>query len=469
MAERIALITELFRRALSDFAMLAPGDRVLVAVSGGQDSVALLHLLRDLPAADQIELVVAHYNHGLRPEAPAEEQFVRQMAVELGCEAVTGGDDVRAYVEENALNLEAAARELRYRFLAEAAAARGCSRIAVGHTATDVAETLLMNLLRGAGIEGLAAIAPVRDNIIRPLIYLSREQTAEYCQAQGLDFCFDSSNADTENYHRNHIRHHLLPVLERDYGPGVVQALLRAALTVRGELEWTDRCVREALARCRADESGPVDLDVAEAAKLPAGLLVRVLRLACTEAGVDIRSFGWEHWQGMANIIYGEAGSGRVGLPGGMEARRQYDKFSIGAAAEPAAEPMRIAQTVLKIPGETNLPGGLRVIIDVRDEPPPQLPAADAACAVLDAQAAGDELYVRSVRPGDRFTPLGMTGTRKVSDFLIDEKVPAELRSGVPAVVNAADEILWLAGYRISQRAAVRADTQSFYYLRIER
>jgi len=467
MAEGIALITELLRRALSDFAMLAAGDRVLVAVSGGQDSVALLALLSGLPADDEVELVVGHYNHGLRPEAAAEERFVMDLAEGFGCRVLTGRGDVAAYARANGLNLEAAGRELRYGFLREQAEAAGCNKIALGHTASDVAETLLMNLLRGAGIDGLASIAPVRDNMIRPLVYLSRNQTAQYCNARELGFCLDSSNVDTEQFHRNHIRHHLLPALERDYGPGVQQALLRAALAVRDELDWTADHVREALTECQAAEEAPVSLLVSAAAQLPAGLLHRVLRLACTEANLDIRAFGWEHWQGMANTIYGEAGSGQISLPGGLVARRQYELFFIEQASEAASETPQVFRLALKMPGKTKLPDGGFVSISRKESAPAQFPASDGPGAVLDGDAAGAELYVRPLRPGDRFRPLGMSGTKKVSDFLIDEKVPADRRGSVLAVVDSNDEILWLVGCRISQVAAIGPETALYYYVNV--
>jgi tRNA(Ile)-lysidine synthase len=467
MTEPPALITELFRRALSDFEMLSSGDKVLVAVSGGQDSVALLGLLGELPPGSCGGLVVAHYNHGLRAEADAEEEFVAQLAAGMGYEAITDRGDVGRYADEEGLNLEAAARELRYDFLQEAAKQTGCNSIAVGHTASDVAETLLMNLLRGAGLDGLASISPVHGEIIRPLVYLSRRQTAEYCRARGLDFCTDASNADTENYQRNHIRHHLLPALERDYGPGVEQALLRMALAARSELEWTESHVRSALGNSRSDEDAPVALRVSAAAELPVGLLNRVLRMAMSDAGLDVRALRWEHQEGMAKLIYGEAGRAQIDLPGGLIARRQYDTFVVEKASQRREKAAAAFEIRLNIPGETKLPDGRSVIIVIHEAAPTHLPDADAHEAVLDARAAGPQLSVRTLRPGDRFIPLGMAGTRKVSELLIDEKVPVEDRPTVAAIVDADDKILWLPGLRIAQAAAISDQTRAYYYLRV--
>ena len=468
MAKGMAVMTELFRRAMSDFEMLAATDKVLVAVSVGQDSVALLGLLHELPPGSCAGLVVGHYNHELRAEADAEEEFVEKLAAKMGYEVITGRGDVGTYAEDEGLNLEVAARELRYGFLREAAAETGCNRIAVGHTASDVAETLLMNLLRGAGLDGLASISPVRGEVIRPLVYVSRSQTAQYCHARQLGFCTDASNADTENYYRKHLRHHLLPALERDYGPGIEQALRRMALAARAELEWTESHVRRALVECRSDEDAAVALRVSVAAELPAGLLNRVLRLAISEAGLDTRGLGWEHQEGMANLVYGEAGSGQMSLPEGFVARREYDVFVVEKASGRAEEAAEGFQVRLKIPGETKLPDGRSVIVSVHETAPTHLPAADAPEAVLDAEAAGARLSVRTLRPGDRFVPLGMEGRRKVSDFLIDEKVPAQERAGVAAVVDADDKILWLGGLRIGQAAAIGDDTEVWYRLGVD-
>jgi tRNA(Ile)-lysidine synthase len=374
---------------------------------------------------------------------------------------------VAAYAEQHGMNLEAAGHRLRHEFFRKQAEANGCDKIALGHTATDVAETLMMNLLRGAGIEGLAAIAPVRDRLIRPLVYLTREQTGQFCLARGLQFRTDCSNLDAKSSRRNHIRLHLMPLLEQNYGPGVQQALLRAALAVGDELEWTEEYVRQALERCRMPSDGPLCFSVEAAAALPPGLLHRMLRTALAESGAKIRRFQWEHWHGMSNLIYGESGSGQVDLPGGRLARREYDRFLVEMAREERQQPAPPDGIRLQVPGETKLPDRRCVSIVRVDGVPDSFPGPREPCAVMDADAVGTEMYLRAVKPGDRLVPLGMTGAKKVSDFFTDEKVPARCRGGTMAVVDADDRLLWLVGHRLSQLVAVGRHTRQHYRVRL--
>ncbi|MFP3902648.1 MAG: tRNA lysidine(34) synthetase TilS [Armatimonadota bacterium] len=465
MAEQKQL-TDAFQRAVGDFSMLSKGDRVLAAVSGGQDSVALVGLLCEMRAAMDLHIVVAHYNHGIRPDADEDEQFVRELARERGCRVVVGRGDVPGHAQKHAMNLEAAARRLRYAFLEETASRENMDRIAVGHTATDVAETLLMNVLRGAGMHGLASIPPVRKRIIRPLIYISREQTESYCRQAGIDYRVDTTNRDTD-YRRNQIRLELLPHLEREYGPGVVQALLRASLAARQELEWTRPVVEEAWEDCRVHVGAPAALCVLEAAEFPRGLLVRVLRRMCGAAGLDLRKLQWEHYDDIANLIYGESGTGRISLPGDFRARREYDVLMI----EPARDICQNSEDfdiILETPGSTELPHGRIVHIDEKEYTAAQeFPPATAPQAIIDA-AVEDPLRARSLKPGDTFVPLGMNGSKKVSDFLIDEKVPAHQRQSVIAIVDGENRILWLVGHRISQIAAASETTRRIYHLQVQ-
>lgn len=457
--------TREFRRALSDFDMLGEGETVLAAVSGGQDSVALLDLFCHIRAEMALEIIVAHYNHRIRPAADEDEEFVQKLSEEKGCEAVTGRGDVEAYASEEGMNLEAAARKLRYRFLQDTADEIEADRIALGHTAGDLAETLLMNLLRGGGMRGLASIPPIRGRIIRPLVYVTREQTAEYCAKRDLNFRTDATNLDTD-YTRNRIRLELLPHLEEDYGPGVVEALTRTALAARQELEWTEPLVTETWEECRLDTDAAEALWVPEAQKLARGLLVRVLRKMCRAAGLDVRGMLWGHWTGMADLICAESGTGRLSLPGDWRARREYDKFMLERSRNilPECDAFDI---ILKIPGSTELPGGRVVQVHKQDTVPENFPGATELQAVLDANRAGTHLRVRSLEPGDTFVPLGMDGTKKVSEFFVDEKVPAHQRRRAAAVVDGDDRILWIIGHRISQLAAVSEDTNEVYHVRI--
>ena len=357
--------------------------------------------------------------------------------------------------------------ELRYAFFADAAREHNCAAIALGHTGSDLAESLLMNILRGAGVDGLASIQPKNGPYIRPLVYVTRAETAAYCRAHELAYRSDETNLDTGTT-RNRVRERLMPALEAEYGPGVESALLRAALAARAEVEWTAPLVAEAAERCLVDSSPAgigTTLDVMRATELPQGLLVRVLRYACEQAGLPIREIGWEHCRLMANIIRGECGSGAVSLPGGFQARRSYDRFSIGPAGTPAPpEPFAVE---LQVPGETELPGGRRIVVTEHIGRPGEWPDATGMEAVFDAAAVGGCLRARGLRPGDRLAPLGMQGSKKVSDILVDAKVPAAQRAGLVCITDCRDSILWLPGLRMSRDAAITETTTSYYRVRL--
>lgn len=467
MADNPNLTVERFRLALADFSMLPAAGRILVCVSGGQDSVALLHLLSSLPPESHEGLVVAHFNHRMREAADADEAFVVELAERLGCGFVHGEGDVYGCARAQGENVEVVGHELRYAFFADAARVHGCAAIALGHTGSDLAESLLMNIFRGAGVDGLASIPPTNGPYIRPLVYITRAETEAYCRAHGLAYRTDETNLDTDTT-RNRIRQCLMPELEADYGPGVEAALLRAALAARAEIEWTAPLVAEVAERCLVD-STPVGtgiiLDVTRAAELPPGLLVRLLRYACEEAGLPIREIGWEHCRLMANIIRDECGSGAVSLPGGFQARRSYSRFSIGPVHTTARpEPFGVD---LAVPGETELPGGRHIVVTEHIGRPGEWPKATDMEAVLDAAAVGGFLRARSLRPGDRLAPLGMQGSKKVSDILVDEKVPVAQRAGLVCITDCRDSILWLPGLRLSRSAAITETTPSYYRVRL--
>ena len=468
MAENPNLTVERFRLALADFSMLPASGRVLVCVSGGQDSVALLHLLSSLPPGSHEGLVVAHFNHRMRKAADADEAFVAGVAEQLGCDFTRGEGDVYGCARVQGENVEVVGHELRYAFFADAAREHGCEAIALGHTGSDLAESLLMNIFRGAGVDGLASIPPTNGPYIRPLVYITRAETAAYCGAHGLEYRTDETNLDTESTTRNRVRRCLMPELEADYGPGVEAALLRAALAARAEIEWTAPLVAEAADRCLVGSApvGPgIVLDVTRAAELPQGLLVRVLRYCCEGAGLPIREIGWEHCRLMANIVRDECGSGAVSLPGGFEARRTYNRFSI-STVDTATRPEPFVVD-LRVPGETELPDGRRIVVTEHIGRPGGWPEATGMEAVFDAAAVGGCLRARSLRPGDRLAPLGMQGSKKVSDILVDAKVPVAQRARLLCITDCRDSILWLPGLRMSRSAAITQATTSYYRLRL--
>lgn len=446
--------------AVERYELIAAGDRLLLGVSGGQDSVTLALILTELAQDLQVSLVVAHLNHGLRGEtAEADAACVRRLAGELGWPFVAGHTDVGALAAEAGVGLEEAGRLARYRFFEQASREQSCSKVALGHTATDRAETFLINLFRGAGVHGLRSIPPRRGPVIRPLLLLTRQETAEYCRRCGVAVCSDEYNASPQ-YLRNRLRQDLLPQLERDFGPGIEAALCRAADHLHDELEWTEPLVAETLAAAQAGQG----LCVAALREVPRGLRYRVLRAFLQQQGVALRDLGRERWQALETLMQ-RGGSGReMELCSGRRVELEYGLLRVAEAD--CASLLPATALPLPVPGRLALPGGGVLEALVTDRRPP-LPKATESRAVLDLQRAGQTLLVRAPRPGDRFRPLGMTGSKKLQDFFVDAKVPRRDRR--PLLVARPDgEILWVVGHRVSEAARIGSATREYLVLSSE-
>lgn len=436
--------------SVSRSGVLREGEALLVAVSGGQDSVALLLALAELRGPLGLQLTVGHVNHGLRgPESDEDEQFVRELAEELGLQALVARPQVERASEEGA-------REARFAALRELAREAGAERIALGHTASDRAETVLMNVLRGSGLEGLAAMPGVSGDLVRPLLGVTRGQTAAYCEAKGVRPRTDSTNRD-ESILRNRVRQSLLPLLEREYQPQVSEALQRLAAIAEAELEWTRPLVREALEALVRSRDDGLTLGLAGLRALASGLGNRVLREAVGEVRGDLRNVTADHLRALEFLVAEGRTGARTELPG-LWAERTADAVVLRGGARRTA---RSFEASLAVPGEARLPDA-GILIAARVGPAGECdPAARGPfCAQLDAAVVGSRLVLRNPRPGDRWTPLGMQGTKKLQDFLVDKKIPRAEREGIVVVATTQGEIVWLVGHRISEGAKVTARTE---------
>ncbi len=457
------------RRFFSQYPMT--GETVLAAVSGGPDSVCLLHVLCTLREGLGIGLHLAHLNHQLRgADSDADMEYVKALGKKLGVPVTVGMRDVATYQKEHRLSPEEAAREVRYRFLAEAGRDVGAGVIAVGHTADDRAETVIMNLLRGTGTRGLRGLQPVsrrtfgRDTvvIIRPLLEISRRATGAYCSEHDLKPRLDATNLSLAPT-RNRVRHELIPAL-RKYNPNVVDALLRTARIAGDDTEYIDAQVANILPDLMVAGEGHVIVDKPGLLALPAALRRYVLRAAIQEVRGTLKDIEAGHVEDLVEALEKPAGTA-VGLPDGLVFSIEYNRYLIARdTAALCPLPVLKGEHPLTVPGVTRLPGWevTADIIKAGNEPEAE---DDGWTARLDYDVAGASLTVRPRRPGDRFHPLGAGGGRKLNRFLIDEKVPRAWRTRVP-VVTDPDGIVWVAGWRIDERAKVTAATRRVLRLR---
>lgn len=457
----IADVVARIRRTIEDRDLLKGGERVVLAVSGGPDSMVLMHGMARIAPALDLSLHVAHFDHRLRETSGADAGYVATQARRLGLPVTVGTADDTAKIK--GMSPEESARSRRLAFLEQVASTTGSSRIATGHTLDDQAETVLMRLLQGTGRRGLGGINPKRWYYIRPLIDLRRADVEAFCRAARLRPRIDESNLDPA-FLRNVIRHETIPFLESSMHGGLREALARLADVVRdedayldeqaamlGPWEWVDGDSRE------------LRMKVEDLRALPPALQRRQIRLMTwTLANVvhDAR-----HTERIRTLtLEGDTGDA-IDLPEGLRARLEYGFILLGRAPLPSAA---LPSVTLDVPGETDLPGwGIRVRSWASTERPVSWPDGRKLC-VLDADRVPFPLRVRRARPGDRFRPLGMARSKKVGDFFTDAKVPKGTRGRVPLVVGADDEVVWIAGHRVDDRAKVRDETERFLWLSLE-
>ncbi len=460
-----------FHEANRRYRLLSGGERVLVAVSGGPDSVALLHLLHTQLPELHLALGVAHLHHGLRgAEADADAEYVAALAAKLALPYHTERADATGYAAEHGLSLEMAARKVRYAFLERVAEAQGYGRIALGHTASDRVETALMHLLQGTGLPGLRGMPPARGRILRPLLTAWRSETEAYCREYALEPRADETNLDPTAALRNRIRHELLPHLREQYNPAVDEALLRLAEAAEAELEWTAPQVEAAFTGVTTEREGGLGLDLEGLAALPVGLRLRVWREAWTRlhgGSLDLRS---AHYEALEHLL-GEAQTGReASLPGDIRAQKLYNEVFLSPCPTRPEPGPRWAAREVPLDGEAEVPVlGVMVSLRALPERPTDLGEARGRLITLDAEAVRLPITMRPWQPGDELAPLGMDGHKKLQDLFVDEKVPAADRERVPVFADAAGEIVWVAGLAMSDRCKITAATRQYLQLSLEK
>jgi len=447
--ERFTVIARV-RDTLRRWPMFDPGDLVLVAVSGGVDSLVLLDVLVQLAEKEGTTLRVVHVDHGVRPDSGEDAAHVERVAAHygLGCAL----REVRV-PETTGKSPEERLREARYGAFHEELENSGAARLATGHTADDRVETLLLRLITGAGPRGLGSIPPLRLPFVRPLIRVWRREVEAYARFLPFPPRLDPTNLDT-SIPRNRIRHRLLPLLEEEYNPSVKRVLLGEAEMLASLAELVDELTLEAECMDVSATDRGAELDVE-------GLRSRPLAVRREVIAASLRRLGLEPGFDLVEDIRGKLldieGNSRLDLAPGLSARRVYDRIVLGPRPSQAPTPE------IDIPGEGShlLPGlGLRLEVSTRPrgEEEPREAVGGPCNAWLDADRLSFPLRARGVRAGDRFHPLGAPGRRKLQDFLVDMKVPREDRARV-VVIESAGEIAWVVGMRIDERFKVRKNT----------
>jgi len=456
------------RETIQKYCLVSYDDRLLVAVSGGPDSVALLHLLVDLREELRLHLAVAHLQHGIRgEEARQDALFVAGMAQGLALPFYLGEVELlRLRSERGKGNLEAMAREERYRFLGAIAEENGIAKVATAHTRDDQVETLLMRLLRGSGRRGLSGMPALRQLrpdgrgslLIRPLIEVSREEVLDYLKERGLEYRVDRTNLDPGPL-RNWIRLRLLPQLKERIDLHLDERLAHLAQLLREEEETLQRLAQARLRRVISAGS----LRGASLLEEDKALQRRIIRLWLEATLGDLKGIAFDHVEEVLRFITHGPPQGTLSLPGGWDLVKQYDAFAL-ARRERRRAPIAYSYT-LPLGGELIVPeAGVRIrSTRATVSAPPRLP--NDLEAIFDLASLPDRLTVRNFRAGDRFQPLGMQGHKKVKDLFIEKRIPLKIRATLPLLL-AGGEILWIP--RCGRSAVAKVGPQSRELLEIK-
>jgi len=456
--------------------LIPAGSRVIVGVSGGPDSLALLHALLQLAAVPDWHLHAAYLHHGLRPEADEEARFVAAVATAWGLGCTIERADVRRIAQQPGISLEEAARQARYAFLAQVARRLGAKTVAVGHHADDQVETVLMHLLRGSGLAGLRGMMPKTPlrtlhlsalppdqrpetldiQLVRPWLQTSRAQILDYCRQNELQPRYDATNADT-TFFRNRLRHEIIPHL-RQINPRLTTVFGHTALALQGDYQALEE-QRQALWHEWAHaQAHTVHFPLAAFRSLAPGDQRALLRRAIAHLRPQLRNINWQHSEGLIILLQSHPGrrsGGPYPLVAGLEAWLTADSLHISESGQmPVAAPQIARSHSVPLPGTLELGHGWRLQaqqVQWSASPhPPWRQQPSPACVWLPLSIP-TPLMVRPRQSGDRIVPLGLDGSKAITDLMTELKLPPPARAGWPLLVDAGGRILWLVGYRASE------------------
>ena len=449
------------RRAITTYRLIQPGEGVVVAVSGGADSIVLLHCLVRLRAEFSLALHVAHFDHGLRETSRQDALFVEELAASWGLSVTVGSWAGKARRNRS---IQAAARGARYRFLEEVASQVGATKIALGHHRDDQAETVLLHLLRGSGLRGLRGMLVLRGGrVIRPLLGVGREDIEVYVKAHQLSFVEDPSNRDLR-YLRNRIRWQLLPLLQREYNPSIARTLARMAALVAEDEGYLEEGAGETFNTLVDFQEGRIRMSLGSLRGLAPAIRRRILERAigCVAPGAYLTATHVE----AVDRLTAPGGPSAVSVPQGQGAWRSGGYLYLGRRG---AEPRSPVLEQLHVPGEVVISEwGVRIEATIQSRSGADLPGNGPDRAYIDWKQVVPPMEVRSWRPGDRVRPLGLKGSKKLQDLFVDAKVPREERKKIPIVADQKG-IMWVPGFRIDERGRVGGATEKVVVLTIHR
>jgi tRNA(Ile)-lysidine synthase len=447
--------------------MLDSGDKVIVGVSGGPDSICLLHILMGLRERFSLELIAAHVNHGLRGEdSDNDQKYVEEFCRKNQIKFSFIKEDVHKISVERNISCESAGRDVRYEFFKKLKEENSSDKIAIAHNSNDQAETVLMRIMRGTGLEGLSGIKPVREGIyIRPLLYCTRTEIEEYCKKNNLNPRIDKTNFENI-YARNKVRLELIPYIEKNFNKHIVNVLNRLAENARVDSEYLEQESEKKYKKYCANKEDKVII-TKEAFQEHQAIITRIIRKAFTDLTGGLNNFEKIHVIQVVDLQKNGTGKQTM-LPNDVGAYNNYGDIHIYINVKNEIKELgKTSEYKLQMGENTLRELGIKVFIK-------QIPKAQAFTDVsenvkyFDSDKISKDIILRFRRNGDKFNPLGMSGNKKLKDIFIDMKIPKEERDKIP-LICFDDKIAWISGYKVSNSFKIDGSTQKIIQIKLER
>jgi len=453
--ELMTSLLEDVRKTISKYKMLQAGDKIVVGVSGGPDSLCLLHVLKGLCDEYGCSLYAAHLNHKFRGEAAdADAAFVGEICKDWGIPAFIETFDVPAYIEETGLSPEEAGREIRYKLFDRVCREVGGNKIAVAQNLNDHIETILMRFMRGSGIEGLKGIEAVRGNIIRPLLEIERYRIEEYCTEYNLAPRLDKTNLEPI-YHRNKVRLELLPYIQKNFNPNIMMALNRFSGLIKDENDFLEAEAEEKLRELAEFSGDRVVLELSKLLELHTALQRRVIRQCVERLSNTLNGFEFKHFEGILELAWKNTGAA-VMLPHRLKAYRSYDKLVL---VKDIVKADKKCYYKLKYDCDNSVDTEMgSIVVERRKAKDIGRLNRQKDVIYIDPSNIKEGLILRFREPGDMFSPIGMKGSKKLKEYLIDEKIPREERETLELIADGS-EIVWIVGGRLSDKYKITDET----------
>lgn len=451
---------------INKYKMITKGDRIIVGVSGGPDSISLLHVLHSISGKFLINIHAAHLNHMLRGrEADLDTEYVKSFCEKMGIPCSVKYVDVNRLSQQTGLSLEEAGRKARYDFFSDLAGEIGATKIALAHNMNDQAETILMRIMRGTGIDGLCGIKPVRDGMyIRPLIEIPRSEIEKYCKENNLTPRIDRTNLEPV-YTRNKIRLELIPYIKENFNSRIEYSLSLMSRLLSEDNDFLNEYVNNIYETIAEKDKGKVLIDVNLLKPYTVSIKKRIIRKAISEAKGNLIGIENKHVELSLSIAEEGSTGAAVELPGEIKAQKSYNFLEIMHCSSESTNSFMYS---LCIPGSVDInEAGARLKSEIMNKLPGDYKNSGRFIKYFDCDRIESNLTVRCRQEGDYIVPLGMKGRKKLKELFIDNKIPKDERNSIP-LVAAGSEVIWVIGYNINDNYKIVKGTKRILKLEYE-